>query len=122
MDENGQPINQTMTEDIMSLPQEVSAVVTVRAVGECAMDVVTQWVEDPEHARCTDKYTAVDLDKIEEVLIMVANYKCFQNIFNQACHGFVQNKRQKLRNIVVHKHSESFRNAVGSGVLVVSLP
>ena len=96
MDENDQPINQTMTEDIMSLPQEVSALVTEEAVGECAMDVITQWVEDPEHARCTDKYTAVDLDKIEEVLIMVANYKCFQNIFNQACHGFVQNKIYQL--------------------------
>ena len=48
IDQDGQPINQTMTEDIMSLPQEVSALLSEEAVGECAMDMVSQWAEDPQ--------------------------------------------------------------------------
>ena len=96
IDEDGQPINQTMTEDVMSLPQEVSAQLTEDAVGECAMEMATQWAEDPKHAKCADKYTQEDMDRLEEVGMMVANYKCFQYIFNQACQGLVKSQIYQL--------------------------
>ena len=96
IDGDGQPINQTMTEDIMSLPQEVSAHLTEDAVGECAMEMVSQWSEDPKHARCADKYTQEEMDRLEEVGMMVANYKCFQYIFKQACKDLVQSQIYQL--------------------------
>ena len=106
IDGDGQPINQTMTEDIMSLPQEVSAHLTEDAVGECAMEMVSQWAEDPKHARCADKYTQEEMDRLEEVGMMVANYKCFEYIFNQACQGLVQSQIYKLYNSTVPSMTE----------------
>jgi len=100
IDEDGQPINQTMTEDVMSLPQEVSAQLTEDAVGECAMEMAmemaTQLAENPKHARCADKYTQEDTDRLEEVGMMVANYKCFQSMFNKACQGLVRSQIYQL--------------------------
>jgi len=100
IDEDGQPINQTMTEDVMSLPQEVSAQLTDDAVGECAMEMAmemaTKLAENPKHARCADKYTQEDTDRLEEVGMMVANYKCFQSMFNKACQGLVRSQIYQL--------------------------
>jgi len=89
IDENGAPNNQTMTEDIMSLPEEVSAQLSEEAVEECTMDMMAQWAEDPKHARCADKYSEEDMSKLEEVGMMVASYKCFQDMFQQSCKSLV---------------------------------
>ena len=96
IDQDGQPINQTMTEDVMSLPQEVSAHLSEETVGECAMDMVTQWAEDPEHAKCANKYTQKEVEILTEVGVMMASYKCFQYFFNQACKGMVQSQIYQL--------------------------
>jgi len=100
IDEDGQPIDQTMTKDVMSLPQEVSAQLTEDAVGECAMEMAmemaTNLAENPKHARCADKYTQEDTDRLEEVGMMVANYKCFQSMFNKACQGLVRSQIYQL--------------------------
>jgi hypothetical protein len=92
IDENGMPVNQTMDEDIMSLPLELSAQLTEEAVGECAMEMISQWAEDPQHAKCADKYTEEDVERLTEVGVMMANYKCFNYIFSQSCKAMVESQ------------------------------
>ena len=92
IDENGMPVNQTMDEDIMSLPLELSAQLTEKAVGECAMEMISQWAEDPQHAKCADKYTEEDVERLTEVGVMMASYKCFNYIFSQSCKTMVESQ------------------------------
>ena len=89
VDENGLPNNETMTTDIMSLPVEVSAQLSEEAIGDCTMDMIAQWAEDPDHVRCADKYSEEDMLMLEEVGMMVASYKCFQDMFQQSCKSLV---------------------------------
>ena len=92
IDEAGMPVNETMDEDITSLPLEVSAHLTEEAVGECAMMMISQWAEDPKHAKCADKYTEEDVERLTEVGVMMANYKCFNYIFSQSCKAMVESQ------------------------------
>ena len=89
VDENGLPNNETMTTDIMSLPVEVSAQLSEEAIGDCTMDMIAQWAEDPDHARCAAKYSEEDMLMLEEVGMMVASFKCFQDMFQQSCKSLV---------------------------------
>ena len=89
IDEDGMPVNQTMAEDIKSLPLEVSAHLTEEAVGECAMEMISGWAEYPKHAKCIDKYTEEDVERLTEV---GANYKCFNYIFSQSCKAMVESQ------------------------------
>ena len=89
IDEDGMPVNETMAKDIMSLPLEVSAHLTEEAVGECSMEMISDWAEDAKHAKCADKYTEEDVERLTEVGVMMANYKCFNYIFSQSCNAMV---------------------------------
>jgi uncharacterized protein YktA (UPF0223 family) len=60
------------------------------------MDMVSQWAEDPKHAKCADKYTQEDVERLTEVGVMMASYKCFQYFFSQACKGMVQSQIYQL--------------------------
>ena len=92
IDEAGMPVNETMAEDIMNLPLAVSAHLTDEAVGECAIMMISEWAEDPKHTKCADKYTEEDVERLTEVAVMMANYKCFNYIFSQSCKAMVESQ------------------------------
>jgi len=96
IDENGNPDNKTMTEDLMTLPEEVSSQLTEQAVGECAMDLISQWSMDPEHAKCMKEYSEEELAMLQEIGAIAAGLQCFHDMFQQSCKALVTNQIYQL--------------------------
>ena len=96
IDVNGNPDNKTMAEDLMTLPEDVSSQLTEQAVGECAMDLISQWSMDPEHSKCMKKYSEEELAMLQEIGAMAAGLQCFHDMFQQSCKALVTNQIYQL--------------------------
>ena len=92
LDNDGNLVNQTVTEDIMSLPQEVSAQLSEEGVAQCADDLLSEMATDPFFTSCAAEYTQEEIATLEEAGTMVASFKCFHDRFNQACKELVRNQ------------------------------
>merc|ERR1712173_60694 len=57
LDEEGNVNNETITMDVMSLPQEVSAMITHEGVAECTEKMINDMSEDKTFKRCSKKYS-----------------------------------------------------------------
>ena len=84
--------NETVTADILSLPQEVSALLTQEGVAQCAGDLMDEMAEHPLYTRCAENYSQDEIAELEEVGSMVASFKCFHDRFNQGCRSVIRNQ------------------------------
>merc|ERR1711942_98276 len=89
LDEEGNVNNDTITMDVMSLPQEVSAMITHEGVAECTENMLNYMGEDPTFKRCSNKYSEEELAMLSQVGHLIAGFKCFQDSFNQACNSYL---------------------------------
>ena len=96
LDQNGTLVNQVVDADIMSLPQNVSAQLSEDDLAQCTTDLLSEMATDPMFARCADKYTEEEMAQLQEVGTMVAGFKCFHKMFNQACADFLRNQINEL--------------------------
>merc|ERR1712121_497368 len=92
LDEEGNVNNDTITMDVMSLPQEVSAMITHEGVAECTENMINYMGEDPTFKRCSKKYSEEELAMLSQVGHLIAGFKCFQDSFNQACNSYLQDQ------------------------------
>ena len=90
VDENGEDVNATITEDIASLNPAISAQLTEEAIGACAMDIMEDMAENPMYAKCADKYTEEESLALEGIAMKIAGFQCFSKTFDMACKGFIQ--------------------------------
>ena len=105
LDNDGNLNNQTVTEDVMNLPEEVSALVSHEGIAQCINDTMAEMEEEPIFKRCADKYTEEELELLEEVGSMVAGFKCFQDRFYQGCNDVIRNQISSLTSTAVTEPS-----------------
>merc|ERR1712098_970699 len=92
LDEEGNVNNETITMDVMSLPEEVSAMITHEGVAECTENMINYIGEDPTFKRCSNKYSEEELDMLSQVGHLIAGFKCFQDSFNEACNSYLKDQ------------------------------
>merc|ERR1711913_13135 len=93
VDNEGNVNNDNIIMDVMSLPQEVSDLITPDGVAECAQNMLSEMVaENPMISICADTYTVTEQDLLGEVALKVAGFKCFEDIFNSACNDYLRNE------------------------------
>merc|ERR1712025_1414717 len=92
LDEEGSVNNETITMDVMSLPLEVSAMITHEGVSECTENMINYMGEDPTFKRCSNKYSEEELAMLSQVGHLIAGFKCFQDSFNQACNSYLKDQ------------------------------
>merc|ERR1711970_531837 len=56
LDEEGNVNNDTITMDVMSLPQEVSSLITFEGVAQCTENMINKMAEDPKIKKCSKNY------------------------------------------------------------------
>merc|ERR1719369_990914 len=102
IDADGQAIEDVMTDDLMTLPRDVSAKLSEDKVAECADKIVTKMAK--KHKRCAKMYSSGDMDQLRELGLKVASYKCFEKQFARSCQEFV---RQEIYQFYMEKMEQS---------------
>merc|ERR1712127_183718 len=90
LDEQGEFVEDVFGTDIATLPANVAGNITEDAISECAAEMLEMWGEDPVAEKCSESYTAEELDQLLSLGMEVASYKCFQMIFNRSCRDYVK--------------------------------
>ena len=90
IDEEGNDNNATIMEDLASLDQGITALVSKDTVGECVSMTLKMLSEDPMMDECEDSYTEEEGEMLMEVMMKMVNYKCFNHVFDEACKSHVQ--------------------------------
>ena len=92
IDENGEDVNATITEDIASLNPEISAQLTEEVIGECVTEIMEKMAENPKYAKCASKYTEDESLALEEIGMKIASFMCFTKTFDESCKSYIQSK------------------------------
>merc|ERR1712013_940494 len=90
--EEGNVNNDTITMDVMSLPQEVSSMITYEGVAQCTENMITEMAGNKKFKRCSKKYSEEELALLSQVGSLIAGFKCFQDSFDQACGDFLRSQ------------------------------
>merc|ERR1711970_642992 len=109
LDEEGNVNNNTIVMDVMSLPQEVSSMITYDGVSQCTENMITQMAESQKFKRCSKKYSEEELALLSQVGSTIAGFKCFQDSFNQACGNFIRSKMMGAASSLVAQPQPSVR-------------
>lgn len=96
IDSEGNEIVEVMKADIASLPVEINANLTDEIIGNCSIEMVKMWSEDPKHKKCGKKLNQDDLAELTEFGLKMASYKCFHSMFSSACKEQVKNQIYEL--------------------------
>merc|ERR1712223_1438751 len=92
LDEEGNVNNDTITMDVMSLPQEVSSMITHEGVAQCTEDMINKMAEDSKIKKCSKNYSEEELSLLSDNGSLIAGFKCFQDSFNKACGLFLRSQ------------------------------
>merc|ERR1712183_872439 len=109
LDEEGTVNNDTITMDVMSLPQEVSSMITFEGVAQCTENMIIQMAGSQKVKRCSKKYSEEELTLLSQVGSLIAGFKCFQDSFNQACGNFIRSKMMGASSSLVTQPQPSVR-------------
>merc|ERR1711942_190026 len=69
LDEEGNVNNDTITMDVMSLPQEVSSMITYEGVAQCTENMISEMAGNK---RCSKKYSEEELTLLSQVGSLIA--------------------------------------------------
>ena len=109
LDEEGNVNNDTITMDVMSLPQEVSSMITYEGVAKCTENMITEMAGNKKFKRCSKKYSEEELALLSQVGSLIAGFKCFQDSFDQACGDFLRSQLMGEANNLVTQPQPSVR-------------
>eukprot|EP00088_Acartia_fossae_P011966 TRINITY_DN16105_c0_g1_i1.p1 TRINITY_DN16105_c0_g1~~TRINITY_DN16105_c0_g1_i1.p1 ORF type:complete len:222 (+),score=99.49 TRINITY_DN16105_c0_g1_i1:9-674(+) len=88
MDADGNELKDAVMADLATLNPGVQAGLSEEAMAECAADMLAD-MED-KHGHCADSYSEEELVVLEEMGVRIAEYKCFMEMFQDACSDHIQ--------------------------------
>ena len=90
IDENGEKMNTTVSEDIASLNPAIGDKITEEAIMECAMAHMEKMAKKPKYARCAKKYTEEQNEALGAIGMDMAAFHCFVKTFDNACKNHIK--------------------------------
>ena len=88
IDEEGNDVQDVIEADIATLAPGVQEGLSELAMADCVSDTLAEM--DEKYAKCADKYTQEEHNTLFEVGVKIAEYKCFMEMFQDACGNFIQ--------------------------------
>jgi len=93
IDEQGNENNATIDADIMSLVPEISSQISEEAIEACVNEYFESMFKGKKGRKmkkCFNKMDEQEQSALEDSAMGIANFRCFQKVFNNACSNYVQ--------------------------------
>merc|ERR1719430_860332 len=88
--------NETISNDMMSLPEEVTDSITNEAIAICAKKKIKKFYNKYRNERCKSRYTEEDMARLDELGNNVSSFECFEEYFTSSCQYYVKTKIEEI--------------------------